>query len=52
MTLDSDLVKVLQCPDCRGNIKYKKKSEKLSCTKCKRVFKIANSIPIMLPKEK
>ena len=53
MAFDQSLLKVLACPDCRGDIKYLKKGnqESLKCIKCKRVFAIKGGIPVMLPKE-
>jgi len=53
MPLDKKLLNILACPDCKVDIKYKKsgRKETLTCTKCKRVFKVKSGIPIMLPKE-
>lgn len=52
MPLSKKLLKILACPDDKSPVKYKKtaKNETLTCTKCKRVFKVENGIPIMLPK--
>ena len=53
MVFDKSLLKVLACPDCRGDIVYQKPGiqESLKCQKCHRVFAIKDSIPIMLPKD-
>jgi uncharacterized protein YbaR (Trm112 family) len=57
MALDPELIKILACPDCRGEIVYSSKKtgdklkEELKCKKCKRVFEVKDGIPIMLPKE-
>ena len=53
MVFDKSLLKVLACPDCRGDITYQKKGtqESLKCQKCHRVFAIKDGIPIMLPKD-
>lgn len=53
MVLDKKLLKILACPDCKGDILYQKKGKKesLKCKKCKRVFEVKSGIPIMLPKE-
>lgn len=51
MSLDPELVRILQCPDCGGDISYWKHPEKLQCKKCKRIFKIKDGIPVMLPKK-
>ncbi len=53
MAIKKDLIDILACPDCRGDIKYSKrgKKESLKCVKCKRVFEVKDGIPIMLPKD-
>lgn len=53
MPLDKKLLKILACPEDKAPVKYTKKgkTEKLTCTKCKRVFQVKDGIPIMLPKE-
>jgi len=52
MAFDKSLLKILACPDCRGDITHQKNGsrETLKCTKCRRVFQIKDGIPIMLPK--
>jgi uncharacterized protein YbaR (Trm112 family) len=47
--IPKELLDVLACPEDKSELDYKK--GKLTCKKCKRVFKIENSIPIMLPKD-
>lgn len=39
MALDKKLLKILACPDCKGNIKYIKASRKLSIKKSKKSVK-------------
>jgi len=53
MAFDKSLLKILACPDCRGNIVHQKKAKKetLKCKKCNRVFQVKSGIPIMLPKD-
>jgi len=46
--IQKELLEVLACPEDKSELDYKK--EKLICKKCKRVFKIEDNIPIMLPK--
>ena len=57
MVIDPNLVKILACPDCKGDVEYSiytfksgKEKEKLICKKCKRNFEIKDGVPIMLPK--
>lgn len=51
MAFDKFLLKILACPDCRGDIEYRQQGSKetLRCLKCHRVFQIKDGIPIMLP---
>ena len=53
MAIDKNLLKILACPDCRGDITSQKQDSKqtLKCRKCKRVFQVKSGIPIMLPKD-
>ena len=47
--ISKELLDVLACPDDKAELDYNK--DKLICKKCKRVFKIEDGIPIMLPKD-
>ena len=47
--MDSNLLKILDCPICKGNLKFKE--DKLICYNCRKYFLIENDIPIMLIKE-
>ncbi|MBI2579529.1 MAG: Trm112 family protein [Candidatus Aenigmarchaeota archaeon] len=42
-----DLLKVLACTRCKGNLDYKKTH--LVCTKCRLKYSIIDGIPDMLP---
>ena len=47
--IDQDLLKILACPACRGEVAQK--SEKIVCLKCNRRYPIKNGIPVMLVDE-
>jgi uncharacterized protein YbaR (Trm112 family) len=47
--LDKDLLEILVCPACRGNVK--EEENKVICVKCGRKYPIENGIPIMLVDE-
>ncbi len=47
--IDQDLLKILACPACRGEVEFK--SEKIICTKCGRRYPVRNGIPVMLVDE-
>ncbi|MCD6092402.1 MAG: Trm112 family protein [Candidatus Aenigmarchaeota archaeon] len=47
--LDEELLKILACPKCKGDIRYDKKENKLICDKCRLKYKILEGdIPDML----
>lgn len=47
--LDKDLLEILVCPACRGNVR--EEENKVICVKCGRKYPIENGIPIMLVDE-
>ena len=47
--ISKELLDVLACPDDKSELYHKK--DKLTSKKCKRIFKIEEGIPIMLPKD-
>ena len=44
--LSKELLSVIACPKCKGNVKYDK--NKLVCNKCRLLYKILEGIPDML----
>ena len=46
--LKEELLKILACPGCKGDLIYKKEENKLVCQKCRLKYKIQDDIPIML----
>ena len=46
--LDRELLKILACPKCKGNLEYKQQEEQLVCLKCRLIYRIEDDIPIML----
>jgi uncharacterized protein len=46
--LDQQLLDILACPKCKGDLEYKPEEEKLICQNCKLVYRIEDDIPIML----
>lgn len=47
--IDAELLKILACPFCRGEVQHK--DDKIVCQKCGRRYPIKNGIPIMLVDE-
>jgi len=49
MSLAPDLLEILVCPKCKGDLEYRTApSEELVCHQCKLVFAVEDDIPIML----
>ncbi len=51
--VSKDLLKILACPVCKGNLKEVKKGEKefLHCAKCPYDYPVKEGIPVLLPPE-
>ena len=43
-----ELLDVLCCPKCKGDLEYKPKKNTLTCKKCRTVYEVKDDIPIML----
>ena len=49
MPLSKELLAILVCPKCKGDLEYDKKNEKLICNKCRLRYGIIDgTIPNML----
>ena len=48
MALSQDLLDILACPKCKGEIKLNESQDGLVCNACKLVYPIKDDIPIML----
>jgi uncharacterized protein YbaR (Trm112 family) len=46
--LSKELLEVLCCPKCKGDLSYAPEKSTLTCTKCGRVYQVNQDIPIML----
>jgi len=46
--LARELLDILACPKCKGDLEYDKKNEKLICHACRLKYGIKEDIPIML----
>jgi hypothetical protein len=51
MPLDKELLDILACPKCKGDVVLTKKEDGLLCRVCKLVYEIKDDIPIMLIEE-
>ena len=48
MTVPRQLLEILVCPKCRGELEYREKESALLCNACKLRYPIRDGIPIML----
>jgi hypothetical protein len=49
--LKRELLEILVCPKCKGELEYDKKNEELICHECKLAYQIKDDIPVMLIEE-
>lgn len=43
-----ELLDILCCPKCKGDLKYHPQKNTLTCKKCGTVYEVKDDIPIML----
>jgi uncharacterized protein len=51
MALSQELLEILACPKCKGDIYLNEAEDGLICEKCRLVYEIKDDIPIMLIEE-
>jgi len=48
MAINPELLEILACPKCKGDIYLNEKEDGLICDTCKLLYEIRDDIPIML----
>jgi hypothetical protein len=48
MTLSEQLLAILVCPKCKGDLEYRPEESRLLCHSCKLSYPVRDDIPIML----
>ncbi|MFZ6007667.1 MAG: Trm112 family protein [Nitrospirota bacterium] len=48
MAISKELLEILACPKCKGDLIYKETDNGLVCDKCKLMYPIKDDIPVML----
>lgn len=48
MPIDKELLDILACPKCKGDIQLTEKGDGLVCDACKLIYPIKDGIPVML----
>jgi uncharacterized protein YbaR (Trm112 family) len=51
MTISQELLDILACPKCKGDIYLNESKDGLKCDHCKLLYEIRDDIPIMLIEE-
>lgn len=51
MSLAPELLEILVCPKCKGDLEYRTEPESLVCHSCRLVYAVEDGIPIMLVDE-
>jgi len=51
MAISKDLLEILACPKCKGEIRLTEKGDGLICDHCRLLYEIKDDIPIMLIEE-
>ena len=48
MSIDKELLAILACPKCKGDIRLTEKQDGLICDACRLLYPIKDDIPVML----
>jgi len=51
LAISKELLDILVCPRCKGDIRLNESGDGLICDKCKLLYEIKDDIPIMLIEE-
>jgi len=51
MPISKELLEILACPKCKGDLRLTAKEDGLICDQCRLLYEIKDDIPIMLIEE-
>jgi uncharacterized protein YbaR (Trm112 family) len=51
MTLSKELLNIIVCPKCKGELTYFEDRQCLNCDSCRLSFRVEDDIPILLLEE-
>lgn len=51
MTISQELIDILACPQCKGDVTLTDSGEGLVCPACQLIYEIRDGIPVMLVEE-
>jgi uncharacterized protein YbaR (Trm112 family) len=46
--IDKELLDILACPNCRGEVEYHEAEQFIECLKCHYKYPVRDGIPVML----
>ncbi len=46
--IDKELLKILCCPSCQGDLELKEKDSNLVCVSCSKKYLVKDEIPVLL----
>jgi uncharacterized protein len=49
--LDPQLLEILVCPKCKGDLEYRSDASELVCATCRLRYEVRDDIPVMLVDE-
>jgi uncharacterized protein YbaR (Trm112 family) len=52
MAVDKELLEILACPNCRGDVEYREEAQEIVCVgTCRYRYPVRDDIPVMLIEE-
>lgn len=51
MPVPKELIEILVCPKCKGELEYREREDVFICPRCSLVYEVKDDIPIMLIEE-
>ncbi len=51
MTINNELLDILACPKCKGDIRLNESEDGIICDSCRLLYQIKDGIPVMLIEE-
>jgi uncharacterized protein YbaR (Trm112 family) len=51
MAVDSELLKILACPKCKGEVTLNEQGDGIECAACRLEYPVTDDIPVMLVDE-
>ena len=49
MPVKMELLEILGCPKCKGDLEYEEAAEELRCSACRLRYQVEDDIPVMFP---